>query len=344
MSNYRLMARMLLGSIGAGLPTGLLAQATAPVTTPSSETVELPAFTITEESPNPYQSNQALSASRVATKIQDIPQTISVVTSDFLKDSMSTRMLDAAKYITPVVESTLPIGGDRYMIRGFQVSHEFIDGTELSGQDGYSASLMPYNIERIEIIKGPNAILVPGGSPGGQFNPITKSPILGKDKTSVSFDLSQYNTTGVSADVNRTITADNTLGVRVVAAYWDSTGYTDGQFRTGYMFAPSIAWQLSPDHKLIVKAEIMQNRESTISGLPIDPSVGSNDYAIIAKGLPRDFNFGHHQRRRHPRRPRIRARHRVDGRSVRRQCRRHLHHDRPARSEQLRLPAQQRRG
>jgi outer membrane receptor for monomeric catechols len=83
--------------------------------------------------------------------IQDIPQTVSVVTSDFLQDSMSVRMLDAAKYVTPVVESTLPIGGDRYTIRGFQVSHEFIDGMVMSGEDGYSMSLAPYNIDRIEI-------------------------------------------------------------------------------------------------------------------------------------------------------------------------------------------------
>jgi len=258
----------------------------------SKEIVELPTFTITETPANPYASKQALSSSRVAMAIQDIPQTISVVTSEFIQDSLSARMIDAAKYVTPVVESTLPIGGDRYMIRGFQVSHEFVDGTEISGQDGYSSSLAPYNIERIEIIKGPNAILMPGGSPGGQFNPITKSP-LGKDQQSVTLELAQYYGTAISTDVNRVIsTGDNSKAVRFVAAYWDSKGYAKNQFRTGYMFAPSFSWQLSPAHKLIVKAEIMQSRESIISGLPIDPSLGSTDYARIATGLPRDWSFG----------------------------------------------------
>lgn len=256
------------------------------------EVVTLPTFTITETPDNPYRSRQALSSSRVAMDIQDIPQTISVVTSDFIQDSMSLRMLDAAKYITPVVESTLPIGGDRYTIRGFQVSHEFVDGAEISGQDGYSASLMPYNIERIEIIKGPNAILVPGGSPGGQFNPITKSP-LGKDQQSVTLELAQYYGTGISTDINKVLSKDDSsMAMRVVAAYWNSEGYAKNQFRTGYMFAPSFSWQLSPAHKLILKAEFMQNRESIISGLPIDPSIGSDDYARIATGLPRDWTFG----------------------------------------------------
>jgi len=270
-----------------------------PAVPAGKEVVELPTFTITETPDNPYRSRQALSSSRVAMDIQDIPQTISVVSSAFIQDSMSQRMLDAAKYITPVVESTLPIGGDRYMIRGFQVSHEFVDGTEISGQDGYSSSLAPYNIERIEIIKGPNAILVPGGSPGGQFNPITKSPV-GKDQQSLTLELAQYYGTGVSADVNKVLSkADAGMAMRVVAAYWDSNGYAKNQFRTGYMFAPSFSWQISPAHKLIVKGEFMQSREAIISGLPIDPSVGSDGYARIATGLPRDWSFGDHSDFRH---------------------------------------------
>ncbi len=276
-------------------PVKSLAQTTAAAPAPAKadkEVIELPTFTITETPDNPYRSKQALSSSRVAMDIQDIPQTISVVTSEFMKDSLSARMIDAAKYVTPVVESTLPIGGDRYMIRGFQVSHEFIDGAEISGADGYSSSLAPYNIERIEIIKGPNAILVPGGSPGGQFNPITKSP-LGKDQQSLTLELAQYYGTAISTDINRVLSKnDNSIAARVVAAYWHSEGYAMNQFRHGYMFAPSFSWQLTPAHKLIVKAEFMQSRESITSGLPIDPSVGSTGYARIATGLPRDWSFG----------------------------------------------------
>ncbi|WP_415908857.1 TonB-dependent siderophore receptor [Oleiharenicola sp. Vm1] len=292
MNGFPLRRAVLSTGLASVLSGVALAQTPAPSADKKEEPVVLPQFTIVENRANPYQSRQALSASRVAMSIQDIPQTISVVTSEFLQDTQSYRMLDAAKYITPVVESTLPIGGDRYMIRGFQVSHEFIDGAEISGQDGYSASLMGYNIERVEIIKGPNAILVPGGSPGGQFNPITKSP-LGVDKQSLTLELSQYSNRAISADVNRVLSKnDNSLAARFVFAYWNNEGYFDRQFRTGWMLAPSIAWQMGPNHKLIVKAEFMQNRETITSGLPIDPSVGSNDYAVIARGLPRTFSFG----------------------------------------------------
>lgn len=262
--------------------------------TTDKETVTLPTFVITEEPANPYVSKQALSGTRVAMNIADIPQTVSVVTSDFIKDTMSQRMLDAAKYITPVVESTLPVGGDRYTIRGFQVSHEFIDGMVISGEDGYSMAIAPYNIDRIEIIKGPNAILVPGGAPGGQFNPITKSPIM-KDQSSATLELAQYVGNAISTDINRIISDKNGVAGRLVLAYWNTGGFQREYFRKGWMLAPSVSWQLSPNHKLIAKAEFVRNDESTALSVPLDPAVGSDDYARIARGLPDDWSFGSDQ-------------------------------------------------
>lgn len=285
------------------------AQATAPAkpaVQTDQELVELPVFNITEKPVNPYQSGQALSSSRIAVNVSDVPQTLSVVTNELIADSLGARMLDVAKYVTPVVESTLPFGGDRYMIRGFQVSQEFIDGTVISGADGYSMSIAPYNIERVEVIKGPNAILVPGGSPGGVMNPITKAPV-GKDHTRVTLELAEYNGNAVSIDVNRVIDAKSGMAVRLVAAGWKNDLYIKNQFRNGYMVAPSFSMRLSPMHKLTVKAELVQNRETNLGGVPIDPSVGSGQYAKVARGLPRNWSFGDRADARHRTTDRISA-------------------------------------
>ena len=287
----RFISRTLLATFALGVARVAFGQAAPASSTQKEEPIKLAEFNITENPDNAYISKQALSGTRVAMAIQDIPQTVSIVTSDFIKDSMSQRMLDAAKYVTPVVESTLPIGGDRYTIRGFQVSHEFIDGMVISGEDGYSMTLAPYNIERVEVIKGPNAILVPGGAPGGQFNPITKSPIM-KDQQSVTLEFAQYFGNAVSTDYNQVLSKTKGIAIRAVAAYWYSHGYQRNSFRTGYEFAPSASWQLSPTSKLILKAEFVQNRETPGFGLPLDPGIGSGNYAKLAKGLPRNWSFG----------------------------------------------------
>jgi len=265
--------------------------APAPAAATEEETIALPKFEITTESGNRYQNQQALSASRVATAIIDIPQTISVVSKELMEDTKGNRMLDTAKYVTPVQESTLPYGGDRYSIRGFMVSAEFVDGTNISGADGYSMSAAPYNIERLEIIKGPNAILVPGGSPGGVINPITKAP-LGKNAATVTMDYSPWMGRDVWFDVNRVLSKDGKMAARLVAAYWNSEYYIKGQFRRGYEISPSFSYQISQGSKLTLKADFVLNRETNLGGLPIDPSVGYGNVARIAPGLPRDWQFG----------------------------------------------------
>jgi iron complex outermembrane receptor protein len=283
----RILPRALSAALSLGAASFALGQ-TAPET---KDTVTLPQFTITEKVGNPYQSGQALSASRVAMAVQDIPQTISVIPREFIMDSGADRMLDAAKYVTPIVENTLPYGGDRYTIRGLQVSAEMVDGTILSGADGYSMSQSVYNMERLEVIKGPNAILVPGGSPGGVMNPITKSPMM-KNASSVTLELSQYSANAVSFDINRVLDKAGKMAARLVYARWQTDYYIKGQYRNGYEIAPSFAYQLTPEHKLTIKADFVQNRESNLGGLPIDPSVGGTQYAKIPRGLARDWQFG----------------------------------------------------
>ncbi len=285
-------AALLCSGIVSLLPATSLSQTAAakPAASTDTDVVVLSPFEVKADKDNPYQSRQALSASRVAMDIQDIPQTISVVTNEFLRDTMSFRMLDAAKYVTPISESTLPFGADRYTIRGFAVSHEFIDGMEISGADGYSMSLAPYNIERIEVIKGPNTILVPGGSPGGQMNPITKSP-FGRNASSMTLELAQYNGNAVSFDENKVFSPN--LYARVIAAGWlNNNLYIKDQFRRGFMLAPSLSYQISADHKLTVKAELVDNHETNLGGVPLDPAVGTEQTAEIARGLPRNWMFG----------------------------------------------------
>ena len=300
-SRSRLFLRVMVTVLSLGACRFAFAQPTsnAAAATAGQEVVELPKFVITETPLNPYQSQQALSATRVAMSIQDVPQTISVVPNALIQDSMSFKMSDAAKYVTPVVESTLPFGGDRYMIRGFQVSNEFIDGSVISGTSGYSMSIPTNNIDRIEVIKGPNVILVPGGSPGGAMNPITKAP-MARNAESVTLDLARYLGNDFNFDINRVLDEKNHMAVRLVATWWRNNNmYIRNQYRNGYEFSPSFSVEISPTEKLTIKTDFLQNRETNMGGLPIDPAIGSNQTAVIARGLPNSWSFGNLDDNRH---------------------------------------------
>ncbi len=273
----------------------------APVSSNSDETVNLPQFQVRDTRSSEYAANEATSTSRISVPIIDIPQSVAVVTRELMNDTGGFRMLDTAKYVTPIMESSLGYGGDRYTLRGFQISQRFVDGVNVSGQDGYNMTSDTTNIERLEIIKGPNAILVPGGSPGGIVNQITKSPRM-NDFAVLSYEYKEYLNNEGSIDVNRVFGAGGNDAARLVVSGWDQNqGYYNNQFRRGWLVAPSYTHLLDRNNdQIMIKLETLYNDEGQGYGTVLDPSVGTNGTARIAPYIPRDWSWGEreaHRRR-----------------------------------------------
>lgn len=291
-------ARVWLTALtGAVLLSGTATQAQeapAAATTQQEEVVTLSAFTVRDRRSSAYGAQEAVSTTRISVPIQDVPQTVSVVTRELMDDTMGNRMLDVAKYVTPVMESSLSSGGDRVTLRGFQVSQRFVDGVNVSGVDGYNMSSDTTNVERLEIIKGPNAILVPGGSPGGIMNQITKSPKFSNFSTA-TLVVKEYLGSEASVDLNRTF-GDGKDAFRVVVSAWDSDGYFREQFRQGWLFAPSFTHVFSNGAQLTSKLETLYNKETQGIGAVIDPSIGTSTggYARIITGMDRNNAWGPH--------------------------------------------------
>jgi iron complex outermembrane receptor protein len=268
------------------------AQPAAPA--PAGEVVELSAFNVRDTRTSAYAAQEAVSTTRISVPIQDVPQTVSVVTRELIDDTLGNRMLDVAKYVTPVMESSLSTGGDRVTLRGFQVSQRFVDGVNISGVDGYNMASDTTNVERLEVIKGPNAILVPGGSPGGIINQITKSPQF-RDATQLTVTLKEYIGSLASVDVNR-VFAGGKAAVRVVGTVWDSEGYFREQFRQGWLFAPSFTRVFGNGVQFTSKLETLYNKETQGIGAVIDPTVGTSTggYARVIPGMARNNAWGPH--------------------------------------------------
>jgi iron complex outermembrane receptor protein len=116
----------------------------------------------------------------------------------------------------------------------------------------------------------------------------------------VTLDLAQYYGNAVNIDINRVLDAKDHMAVRLVASYWRNNDmYITNQYRIGYEFSPSFSVDLLPTEKLTIKTDFVQNRETNLGGLPIDPTVGSLQDAVVARGLPRDWSFGNVDDSRH---------------------------------------------
>ena len=284
------------------------ARASAQSSPPSEDpdVVTLPLFEVSTTRGGEYHATEATSTTRISIPIHDLAQTVSVVTHELIDDSQGARMIDVARFVTPILEAT-SVAGDTYSVRGFRTQVKFIDGVNI-GAIANSMASDQTNLERLEIIKGPNAILVPGGLAGGIINQITKSPKF-EPFTTLTLRARSYLGSHASLDANRTFGDDRSSAARLVATVWDSSGYFNGQFRRGWLLAPSYTHRFRNGNELILKLETLENHESSGMGVVIDPAVGTRTggYARKHPLLPRDNLFPPYDSERYRRETRVTA-------------------------------------
>jgi len=260
--------------------------ASAPETTSqnvsNTEPVQLSAFEVQAGDLGRYESSDATSGGRIAQNLFTSPQTVNVVTKELLEDVGSSRILDALIYTPSVTESVIPNGLDRITVRGFQVEGDSVNGFYI---DEIQQNLDPALIDHIEVVLGPNAILAPTGSPGGTINSITKQPLF-QAQGSVTLEAGFFNYGGIVLDTTGPLGPGSKFAYRVVADVHNYDGYYDGVRSNSYTIAPSLTYQISKSTKLTVDAEMDYAHFTNYLGIPVDPSSGSTNGAMILAGVP----------------------------------------------------------
>ncbi|MBL9208090.1 MAG: TonB-dependent receptor plug domain-containing protein [Opitutaceae bacterium] len=270
--------------LAAALLPALLRAQTTPPASRTEEIVVLSPFEVSSSQPSRYQADESASGGRIRASIMDTPATVTVLTNEFIQDVGTLRVLDAAKYVAGISEATIPNGLDRVNIRGFQSDGRRVDGFSTNDQANYDAA----GIERMEVIKGPDALLQPAGVPGGTINLVTKRPRF-TFGGSVKVQLGAYDANRVEADVTGPLSGQR-LAYRVVASHHDSDGYTRNLFRRSNFVAPSLTWRIAANTSLTVRYEHYDFKTSTLEGLPVDPSVGTTSEFKLLPGIPLDFS------------------------------------------------------
>ncbi len=133
----------------------------------NEETVKLDQFTVSSGAVHGYQASETMTGTRVNTPIIDLPYSTVNLTNQFFKDFGLNILDEDLTYIGGF--TALNIGGS-FTLRGFSSTSQLRDGFYRLGRYGGS------NVERIEIIRGPNAAIYGRTSPGGMVNMISLQP------------------------------------------------------------------------------------------------------------------------------------------------------------------------
>lgn len=226
-----------------------------------------------------YRAGEPASA-KLDAPARDIPQAINVVPRQLLEDQGARSMQDALRNVPGVGFSNGDGQRDQVTIRGFSaIADQFLDGIRDDGL--YFRDLA--NVEQVEVLKGPSAVLYGRGSSGGLINRISKKP-HGQNASSVILRAGSFGFKRIEGDLNR---AGDEAQFRLIAALEDSDSFRSQGFLERHVVAPSLAWKLTPDTRLLFQLEVLQDRRLTdfgipaVNGKPADVPVenyyGSND-------------------------------------------------------------------
>ncbi len=248
---------LLASTVLAGL--GLAAPAQAEV---MADAADAPAI-IVYGVPDGYDIEKTRSATKTETPLIDVPQTVTVLSREQLDDQGVESLNDALRYVPGVVLGQGEGHRDQITLRGQSTTADFfLDGLRDDAQ--YYRSL--YNIDRVEVLKGANALIFGRGGGGGVINRVSKAPEFNQARTDFAGGIDSFGGWSLAADLDQPIS--ETFAARLNATYEDFANHRD--FYTGHFtgLAPTLGWKLGEATRLVLGYEYADDQRVTDRGVP----------------------------------------------------------------------------
>ncbi|HHP7239211.1 TonB-dependent siderophore receptor [Longibacter sp.] len=208
----------------------------------TQDDVELQGVEVIGRRARGYEADYSFVATKSATPLENVPQSISVITKEVLDDQQVYRLDEALRNVSGVNTFS---GYNDYTARGFRTSGgSSSDARLINGLKGgfsfWTSPILPH-IERVEIIKGPASALFANTNPGGTINLVTKKP-LRTSRQSLNFTLGSYDTYRSTADFTGPLNDDGTVLYRLNLGYENAESFRTLQFNESYLIAPSVSF------------------------------------------------------------------------------------------------------
>ncbi|MBU6339555.1 MAG: TonB-dependent siderophore receptor [Rickettsiales bacterium] len=238
----------------------------------SSKVVELPKVIVeaTESKDGEvdgYKTGTTRSSTRTETLLLDVPQSISVVTQDQIRDQNVSSIGEAIRYVPGVQLHQGENNRDQVIIRGNSSSADFfVDGARDDVQ--YFRDL--YNIDRVEVLKGPNAMAFGRGGSGGLVNRVLKFAD-GKRTRQVILSGGSFDNRRLQADVGDKI--NDKVSLRINTMYEKSGTFRQFGDLERYGFNPNATFNLGKNTNLKVGYEYFHDSRFNDRGIPSQDGV-----------------------------------------------------------------------
>jgi len=204
-----------------------------------------------------------VNALKSPTPILDVPQSLSIVTDEEIERRGFTSIAQVADYTPGVTMSQGEGHRDAIIIRGIRSTADFfVDGVRDDVQ--YYRAL--YNLEQVEILRGPNALLFGRGGTGGIVNRVTKKGVFGETFGSAQASLDTFGEFGFYADFN--LPAGENAAFRVNAMYESLDNHRDFYDGERIGINPTLRARLGPDTVIDLAYEYIDHERFIDRGIP----------------------------------------------------------------------------
>ena len=236
--------------------------------------IELHEIEVKDNLAKTYLKKTTSTATKTDTRIRDIPQSISVITEEQIKDQSLLGLKDAIQYSPGVMAGQGEGNRDSIWFRGNQSTSDlFVDGVRDDVQ--YYRDL--YNIDRVEVLMGPNGMIFGRGGVGGVINRVVKEAAW-ENKNEIKIQGGAYDHKRSSVDLNNRI--DETLAVRVNAMIEDSGSFRQGVESERKAINPTFTFKPSDKTKVVVGMEYFNDKRTSDRGIPsVDNGLKSYPYS-----------------------------------------------------------------
>ncbi len=238
------------------------AQSPQPETESTKKPTILPMVQVSADKDSGYATPRSTTAMKTDTLLRDTPQSVTVITQKQLQDQAPLSMTEAMRYVPGIGVSSGEGNRDAVVFRGNRSTGDFyIDGM----RDDVQHFRDFYNIDRIEVLKGPNGMIFGRGGSGGVINRVRKkanwAPIH-----EIKFSAGTYDHKRFSLDVGHVI--NDMVAIRLNGLFEDSENFRDGFELQRYGVTPTITIKPTNRTKVVIHAELFDDERIADRGIP----------------------------------------------------------------------------
>ncbi|MDE2436593.1 MAG: TonB-dependent siderophore receptor [Sphingomonadales bacterium] len=226
-------------------------------------------------------ATDGVNATKTGTPLLDTPQSVVVVDREQIDDHAVAQLNDALRYVPGVTLGQGEGHRDQVVLRGQSSTADFfLDGLRDDAQ--YYRPL--YNTERVEVLKGANALLFGRGGGGGIINRVSKTAEFGKHTETLSGGIDSFGAWSVAGDANMQL--NQTVALRLNATYENLANHRDSYGGHFIGLAPTLGARLGERTTLTLAYEFDGDDRVIDRGVPSRGSVPIMGYDKTFFGSP----------------------------------------------------------